>query len=179
MFNSLRRIIDLFKGDRSQELSNGDIVVEVPTAYIDIGPFGFHKYAIEYQLAANAITTEQSFSPVPYYLLCRSIELGLKAYLLTRGFSRSDLKKIGHNLSKLLKISKRRGITKYCSFSQHEEEAIRRANVVYKSKAFEYYDLSRILSDFSNLPELDELAIITSNLLASIERECKDYSRSR
>lgn len=160
------------------EPSSGDVVVEVPTGHINIGPVGFHQYAVEYQLATKAIPLGRSISPIPYYLLCRSLELGLKAYLLSKGFSQDELKKIGHNLSKLLNVSKREGIDQFYSLSKDEVEAIRRANVVYKSKAFEYFDLSRILSDFRNLPELDKLATITDNVLTSIKQECIDRSRS-
>jgi len=176
--NALQRIIDLFKFGRNPKPSPGDVVIEVPTAHIDIGPFGFYRYADEYHQAANAIIPRNSFSPVPYYLYCRSLELGLKAYLLTKGLSQKDLKLIfGHNLTKLLNKAKRKGLLRIFSIERTEEEVIRNANVYYKSKALEYFDLYRAGTGYRDLPELTELAKITSNLLASIERECKDYSR--
>ena len=178
MISALQRIIALFKSGRNPKPSPGDVVIEVPTAHLDIGPFGFYRYADDYGQAANAIIPGTSFSPVPYYLYCRSLELGLKAYLLTKGLSQRKLKyRFGHNLTKLLNKAKRKGLLKIFAIKPNQEELIRNANVYYKSKALEYFDMYRAGTGYRDLPDLTELAKISSDLLASIERECKDYPR--
>ncbi|MDA8015394.1 MAG: hypothetical protein MPK09_07305 [Gammaproteobacteria bacterium] len=39
---------------------------------------------------------------VKYYLLCHAIELGLKSYLVQHGYTQEELRKMGHNLCKIL-----------------------------------------------------------------------------
>lgn len=69
-----------------------DVVVKVPTAVGHVGAIGLHRYANEFLGAAERFKPQDAgFTPVPYYLVCRSIELSLKSYLLTRGLKRSDL----------------------------------------------------------------------------------------
>ena len=62
-----------------------NIVIKLGSIKINMTPFGFHKYASDYLDTANKWTGETHYSPVPYFLYCRTIELGLKGYLLAKG----------------------------------------------------------------------------------------------
>ena len=60
---------------------------------------------------------------VPYLLLCQATELGLKAFLLSRGMTKHDLRsKFGHNLTKLLGEAKSRGLDKYPQVQRRQED---------------------------------------------------------
>ena len=60
-------------------------VINVPAANLNISPLGFHKYATEFLAADTSYKQGLGWSPVPYYLVCRTIELALKAFLLAKG----------------------------------------------------------------------------------------------
>jgi hypothetical protein len=64
-----------------------NIVIKVEPLKIKITPYGFYKYATDYFFATDKWTTavkDAGYSPVPYFLYCRTIELGLKAFLLAK-----------------------------------------------------------------------------------------------
>lgn len=67
-------------------------VIEVRTAHLFVSPLGFHFYASEFLDAARSAKRPEHFSPVPYYLYCRSIELSLKSFLLCKGVPKDDLR---------------------------------------------------------------------------------------
>jgi hypothetical protein len=83
-------------------------IVEIGTVNVRMRPVGFALYAEEFLIAADSIPATSrargntTFSPVPYYLLCRALELALKAYLIERHVSEGKLtKRYGHNLEAL------------------------------------------------------------------------------
>ena len=160
-------------------MGSENIVIEVPTRHINFSPLGFYKYAKDYLIASNAIHQGESFSPVPYFLHCRSIELALKAFLATKGLSLKDAKpKYGHDLNKLLSSAKREGISSIVSINTTEEGAIKKANSYYKKKSFEYFDLIRAAFGFKDLPDLNILSEFNKKLISSIEEECKSFVRN-
>jgi hypothetical protein len=73
----------------------------------EISSIGYGFMASKALFAESAKISAQtaavgSYSPVPYFLYCRSLELVLKAYLLARGVSKGNLNKFGHDLLKLV-----------------------------------------------------------------------------
>ncbi len=69
-----------------------DYVLKAEKGHIFISPIGFLTYAKDFYNASEAYISEKPFSPSCYYLVCRSLELSLKAYLLTEGIKRNKLK---------------------------------------------------------------------------------------
>ena len=81
-------------------------VLDTETGYIHATPYGFNIYAADFLDAAKQFKTSRPFSPVPYYLLCHSIELSLKCFLLgKKAASKEELKKRewGHYFGRLMK----------------------------------------------------------------------------
>jgi len=114
------------------------IVVTPETAIWKISPFGFHRYATEFFAAAHAFTSRARFSPVPYYLYCRSAELLLKAFLLAKGDEVKSVKDtLGHDLVKALHEARQRGLNDIVTITERQEEELRKANAYYVSKGFE------------------------------------------
>lgn len=59
----------------------------------------------------NTPPTVVSYSGVVFYLLGHSAELALKSYLHSNGESISSLRDMGHNLKRLVKQSKKKGLS--------------------------------------------------------------------
>jgi hypothetical protein len=148
-------------------------------ASLDLDPLGFYRYSEEFLLAASSIQHRHSFSPVPYYLYCRSLELALKAFLLTKGYTQQNLKrKFGHNLEKLLNRAKRHGLGNHLRINHIQEGAVRDANSYYQSKAFEYFTGYRAMTGYSGLPDLQILDAFVDELVNAIEPICTSHVRS-
>jgi hypothetical protein len=118
---------------------------------------------------------------VPYYLYCRSIELTLKAFLLGKGLSRKDLKDqkhFGHDLVKLVARAREMGIEDFVTFSPAWLESVRKANAYYesKTKGFEYFDIHFAVRGYPDLPALDVLKELASDLVSRLKQYCLDVS---
>ena len=102
-----------------------------------------------------------------YYLLSHSIELTLKAFLLTKGHTVPELIKISHDLEELLRLAELRGICGLVSFEERHLDAIELANAIYKKKEWEYH--VRAHKDY---PIIDDLYSFASVLLDGTRGEC-------
>ena len=148
-------------------------VIKVSPVKARIGPLGFHKYAADFLQAAKSVEKRDSFSPVPYYLYCRAIELVLKAYLLAKGVSVKELKnsrRLGHDLVKALNMAKSLGLDTVIRLKSKEEEEITKANDYYKSKGFEYFGLQMLA--YPDLPDLLVLDRCSSRLVTKLKSVC-------
>ena len=144
-------------------------------AIIRISPFGFHKYAEDYYLAAKRWRNSEKYSPVPYFLYCRSIELELKAFLLAKGENVSWIKeKLGHNLVRALIKAKQYSLDDFVKTSLVEENQIDIANGYYNSKGFEYFFVPNHAEGLKKLPKLDVLQNYSEKLLKGIEELIKN-----
>ena len=98
--------------------------VTTPTTFIAFGRRGTHDVAyflVPLDFIARAEDFFQAFRALPpgnppswprYFLLCHAAELGLRAFLLSRGARESDLQASAfrHNLKKLLAEAIKRGL---------------------------------------------------------------------
>ncbi|MBI5427974.1 MAG: hypothetical protein HZA02_06815 [Nitrospinae bacterium] len=98
-----------------------------------------------------------------YYLYGHAIELVLKSYLQTKGQSIDNLKKLGHDLKKILNEADLLGLKDICALGTEESEAIKTINPYYKGKEFEY-----LVTGFKSFPNLDFLHTATDTLLSKI-----------
>lgn len=155
---------------------SGDIVISPEPAVVNISPLGFHRYSSEFYEAARSLQRPESYSPVHYYLYCRSLELVLKAYLLAKGISKKKLKnKFRHDLEKTLRKADSLGLGGTVSISDEQRVHLALANAHYKSKAFEYFEVStwfRRMKGQSKLPSLDVLDSLVGSLLDGIKQIC-------
>lgn len=139
-------------------MSSTNIVISPPKGTGNISPIGFHRYACEFAKYAREAHAGLGgeFSPVAYYLYCRSLELVLKAFLLAKGVAQDDLKErsLGHNLSKVLLKAKALGLEQTVSLATGWEPEIRKANKYYARKGFEYFDVVAGVRQYPGLPAL-------------------------
>jgi hypothetical protein len=131
---------------------------------------GLWTYAKDYLDAGYAVTTSvpRALAPTPaYYLYCHAIELALKAYLRGTGASITDLKRIGHDLSKAYKKALSIGIKDICELTPELVEAIELANPIYSKKEFEYIKVG-----FRTLPNINVLQATAVSLIYGIKQFC-------
>ncbi len=152
-------------------MDSGPVIIKIPTAKVKLSPYGFFRYGADFLKAGDAFKTEgEKFSPVPYYLYSRSIELFLKAFLLANDVSKEKLKdKYRHNLEKILKGAKSFNIIGVVEITPEEEKEIAKANAYYASKGFEYFELKTAMKGYPNLPDLDILKELSSKLQENLK----------
>ena len=133
-----------------------DHIMKVEAAHINLSPEMFRMNSHDYFKAYLDFEKPGRFSPVPFFLCCRAIELAIKALHL-ESKSRKEVKDLyKHNLVKSydsLDESQR-------ILSTDERQLLAAANEIYVKKEFEYlsvYDAGMAYSRFPDLARLDAL----------------------
>ena len=143
------------------------------TSEINLSPLGFFRYAKEFYSASESYKPGDGFSPVRYYLYCHSLELLFKVYLLTHGVTKDQLRyRFGHNLSKVLRKSKKLGIENILKINDEEEQNVKLANDYYNKKGFEYFHVVPAATGYKDLPDLVILKRLTEKLLDKLYDIC-------
>lgn len=140
-----------------------DHKIEIPTIHVNLSPVMFHLYATQYYRCKQGFDSDGKFSPVPYFLVCRAIELELKAKHL-ESKSRAEVKKqYGHNLKK-----------SYDDLGQaarvldaEEYRELERASAIYDipNKGFEYVSVADAATGYSSFPDLSVLDRVARKLI--------------
>ena len=99
------------------------------------------------RLLQTTSPTRVNYSTAVYYLLGHSAELMLKAFLYKHGKTIGQLKKSGHDLKELIRLSIDSGLPESVNIKQ-----ILRLSDAYNNKRFEYRT-----RDFKRFPNLDLL----------------------
>jgi hypothetical protein len=149
-----------------------NIIIRPETGHYNMTPFGFHKYTSDYFIAANNWTKnilKEGYSPVPYFLYSRSIELGLKAYLLAKKQSLTSVIKCSHDLMKALNKAKLNSLDSFVNTSSDDEKHIILANNIYSEKGFEYFYIINHVSGKEKFPNISVLHNYSEKLLKNIK----------
>lgn len=104
-------------------------------------PEGFLEHAQGFWAAADlALSKAEGVSLPAYFLLGRSLELSLKAFLLHKGIPISELRgrRYGHNLSALLAKSRAEGIDRFVELEVVDAGVICLLSYDYQAKRLEY-----------------------------------------
>jgi hypothetical protein len=135
----------------------------VGTIQVNVSPALFHEYAVQYLHCRRSFTTSAAYSPVPYFLLCRAIELELKAKHL-QSKSRAEVKmQYGHNLKK----SYDELPSSAQSLAASEYTVLERASEIYDApkKGFEYVAVGDALTELKRFPDLSVLEHVAAKLI--------------
>ena len=104
-----------------------------------------------------------AFPPVPYFLLCRAIELQTKAKLLKQRKQKQVKHEFGHRLLDAYNaLDAQEQI-----LSPSELAVLTEAHEIYSRKGFEYFVPTDLLTRFSRYPELEMLDAIAKKLIDS------------
>jgi hypothetical protein len=111
-------------------------VMKVEPGFVNFSAFAFHRHALHYYKCVQNFRSPDSWSPVPYALLCRAIELELKARHLEITPGQPGVrKKYGHNLETAYEALP----TKQKVLTVAERATLHEANKVYNGdKGFDY-----------------------------------------
>lgn len=138
-----------------------DQIITAHSLNANISPFAFYRYAKHYYECKQLFHCPDNFSPVPYFLLCRSIELVLKASHL-RSMTQNKVKKeFGHNIFKSYQALN--PIEQI--LNTNENTILEQASQIYKGKGFEYFEPEDALTGYKRFPDLEELDAIAKKLL--------------
>jgi hypothetical protein len=141
----------------------------------DMAPLALWMYADWYLRSARVIPTPSTFEPVRHYLVCHSIELGLKAFLSLQGLKMLELSEgaYGHNLETVLAAAEAKGLAAQVPLGADDRDEIVEASHYYAGKVFEYPAIGEALSGYPRLPNWDKLASAAGMLVANLEDPCK------
>jgi len=105
---------------------------------------------------------------VAYFLVGRSIELSLKAFLFARGEKINCLKhEYGHNLSKLIFESRRRKLGREVKLNRNQLAAVKLLSAPYSKKLLEYSEVGPY-----RLPHYWVVCEVTLDLLKGLRSYC-------
>ena len=155
------------------------LVLAPEPAFARLTPLGFHIRATDFfEIAELARVRAEQFSPVASFLYCRALELSLKAYLLARGDSTSDVARFGHDLERLLVEAYARGIDVVLELGVEQRAMILSMNEQYMSNRLAYFDLFATVSGGPIHPSLTAVAEVTGAVLLAVERGCYESGRN-
>ena len=125
----------------------------------NLAPSAFRKWASQY-IDCEAYFCYEKFSPVPYFLLCRAIELSIKSMHL-ESFSQAEVKsKFGHDILKAYEALPER----FQVLTVDECSLLEGASNIYDGKQFEYFESEDALTGYSRFPDLATLRAIAYKL---------------
>lgn len=156
-----------------------NIVVHLSPANIDITCTTFMVYAKRYQDAAErlmATTTEIcGFDAVSYQLLCQALELHLKSFICLKDQigHRKIKTKYGHDLRKLWRHAKMRGIKRYAATTKLRDDSISLVSPYYRDRKFTYLDLEMISRGYRSLKSKPRTRKTISKLNRQLEKSLR------
>lgn len=143
-------------------MSEGDAhVIVAGVGFVNLSPDAFRRWARHYLQCRHDFRSPAGYSPVPYFLLCRAIELELKARHLEDLRQHEVKAQFGHNLVKAYKALP----VEQQVLSVEELAVLAAANDVYLDKGFEYMNMEDALTGFKRSPDLAQLDDIAAKLV--------------
>lgn len=151
-------------------------IVKGHDAFRCMMPLVFLDYANDFVKAGRSLGMKHSFPPVSYYLYCKSIELSLKAFLLTEN-KQVNTRKIHHDLESALEKAERRGLLNIVEIPCRYKEELRKANYFYKEKAFDYFDNYEVMrKEIGTEMSSEVLYEFASMLVEKLRKVCSESS---
>ena len=146
---------------------NAQIISGAGGINANLSPDAFHRWATHYYKCRHDFVSPHRFSPVPYFLLCRALELELKSRHLQRQHQGEVKRAFGHNLAKAYAALPEVEQT----LSATECAVLQQASRIYASKGFEYFDPEDALTAYRRFPDLSALDAVAKKLLISSTAE--------
>jgi hypothetical protein len=129
---------------------------------LNLSPDAFHRYATHYLKCKRDFQCPDKFSPVPYFLLCRAIELEIKARHLKHVTQKQVKDKFWHKFAEAYDALE----PAEQILNQEEERTLRLASDIYNdNKRFEYFFPMDALTAYKWFPDLALLDAIASKLI--------------
>jgi hypothetical protein len=140
-----------------------------------MAPIALQTYAADYLSAAKEVAPPQvRFSHARMFLVCRALELALKAFLSLKGNTLIKLSggQYGHDLEYLLSQAEQTGLSTIVNFEERHLFQIRRASTYYVEKVFEYPAIGEVLASYSKSPDTKVLIDAAEMLVSALQEPC-------
>jgi hypothetical protein len=140
-----------------------DHVIHASGFNVNLSSDLFRRHARQYLECHRAYKPVAGYSPVSYFLLCRAIELALKAHHLQTK-SRIEVKKLySHNISTLYRDLP----SNFKVLTLAETTLLDTASAKYDvpNKGFEYVSLEDVLTAQQSFPEVSALEALAVRLV--------------
>jgi len=138
-----------------------NVTIKVGTAHVNLSPVGFRLWARDYFKCYLDFQKPGKFSPVPFFLCCRAIELALKAKHL-ESKSQKEVKDLySHDLVKSysnLDPSQQ-------TLLPEELDLLTAANKIYVRKDFEYLNVFDAATAYKRFPDLEKLGALAKKII--------------
>jgi hypothetical protein len=139
-------------------------IIRVGGIHVNLSPDAFHRWATHYLKCKKDFQCPHPFSPVPYFLLCRAIELEIKAKHLKTMTQNQVKSRFGHDLVKAYNALAQDEKT----LNRSEEDTLQVANTIYNdNKGFEYFSPEDALTGYKRFPKLELLDSLASKLIGT------------
>lgn len=139
-----------------------DVVIKVEGLYANMSPYAFHMWATHYFKCWQQFESPSTFSPVPYFLLCRTMELAIKAIHLKTKRQSQVKAEYGHKILEAYNALD----ASFKNLTESEYQALATASPIYNGKGFEYFNPEHALRGYSNFPNLSNLEAAATKLLS-------------
>jgi hypothetical protein len=134
-----------------------NVVIQPKPGHVNVTGAFFWVYANRYREATLACLSRsrpaEGFDPVPYFLSCLSLELHLKSFIWLHdqiGWKKIR-NKYEHDIEKLWRHAKSRGIDKFAKPTPLRDQIIALVGPYYKERQFHYLDVNMVGSGFWNI----------------------------
>ena len=109
------------------------------TIVTEVNAYQLWNHAQQYLGAAELIMRSSTEMTFPcYFLICQSIELGLKAFLRLNGWATKSLKnRVGHDIRKGLKRALAHGLT---LSDENFKQVVAELSPLYTDRQFQYFE---------------------------------------
>jgi hypothetical protein len=160
------------------KIKSKNTIVKIQPAKLIITPYALANLSDDLHNSSESFSHRKRVPISNYYLYSISIELGLKAAILSADCTKKKIgamKKIGHDLEKL--VNKHEETTNKQFFTSLERDAVCRINIYYKNKSLEYFTFEmkhQMLTAYKGLPKLKHLAR-ASRKLNKLLRKNKNF----
>lgn len=142
-----------------------NVTINASTAHLNLSPTIFKNTAWDfYKCYLDFKPHGKHFSPLPYFLCCRAIEMAFKAIHLELN-NRKFVKNIGHDLIKSYKKLDK----EHQTLTKDELNLLTKANTgylcrEYGGKGFEYLPIIYLVSGSKYFPDLEALANLAKKI---------------
>lgn len=131
-------------------------------------PSGYWHFATQYFYAAEAVNASTKNLMFPaLQLYGQSIELALKAFLLKRGNTLSEVNAMRHRLAEILQTARKRRLGAEVKLGNNDIALINLLSENYSLHRFRY-----IVTGSTRLPQPGHIAPICERLLVGLEQYC-------
>lgn len=157
------------------EKASSDVVVQVEPAALIISPYALAKSAEHFFEMATAYSANGSARAARLYIYCVAIELGLKAGIRAKDWSKENRervrRKIGHNLTEAARECEEiYGVL----LSEEARATIDEINPYFKRKELEYFEpamMELMLRGYSGLPSFEAMRDAASEVISFLRNQ--------